>query len=429
MAILDLDDSNKTPAETVVEVNDNRKLYTKGDFKTSTLFNKDHALDTLVNFVDGAKWSIDYFVQIRDINDTLHLPDVNVPATLLKYNRINNLIIYLEGGIDNTNPTDITGAGKINAGFLPNYGDAFKASLPGGREALFYLTEVTKERYNLHEIYNVKFKLYSFLDSNDDALYRDLIFKTQKEYTYNKTFIEDKSAPVILNKDYDNKLELAKTKQDIIDYYFKVMVNDNKNMVSVPTKTGSYLDKFINNFIFKLVDSNEVRNISNISRLDYSSEINYTVLDALINRDKSMIKLATKDIGYKGVVANGSYATDRSLIYLNINYVADKVDNSTRVTIDVIDNLYTRDANYTDNTSNISTNYIFGDSFYNLDRADCNLFEKCIIDYLNGSLVAMSDLKILTDSYMYWDVIDQFYKLPILLLLIQDQINNTFSPI
>lgn len=431
MAILNLDDTNKTPSETVVEVNNNQLLYNKGDFETSILFNKDHALDTLINYIDGAKWSVDYFVQIRDLNDPPHLPDVNVPATVLKYNRINNLIIYLESDIENTTPTEMTGSGKINAGFLPYYGDAFIASMPGGIEAIFYLTEVTKERYNMHDIYDVKFKLYSFIGSNhDDVLYKDLIFKVQKTYTYNKTFIEDKSAPIILNKDYDDKLVLTKTKKDIIDYYFKVMVNGNKNIISAPTKTGIYFDKFINDFIFKFIDSHEVPKVANLSRFSYETGIKYTILDALINRDINMVKLTTRNIGYVIVTRTGTYPTDRSLIYLNINYIANILDSSnTNISLDLIDPIYTAPATYVDNVSNKDNNYIFSTNFYNQDREACNLFEKCVLDYLNGKLILMSDLKIFTDNYMYWDLKDQFYKIPILLLLLQDQINNIFSPV
>jgi len=429
MPILDLDDSNKTPAEQVVIPEDNkRKLYTDADFKTSTLFNKDHELDTIVRFISGSKWEVDYFMQLRDVNDSLSMPDVNIPATLLKYNRINNLILNLEGGIDQSDPDNITGSCKINAGFLPNYGDVFIAPLAGGREAIFVITEVTKQRYNLHEIYDVNFKLFEFLDRNS-SLYRDLIFKTVREYTYDKNFIPDKGSPIILNQDYAKKLDLVNVKKDIIEFYFKMMVNSNKNLIMVPTNTGVYLDMFINEFMFKIIDTTDIPSGIKVSRLTYNNKVRFSVLDAILERDKTKIKLANKNIGFINTPYVGGYPTTRALGYLNIDYIADIYDNSTRVDIDVIDNIYERSNDYEDLVSNDSINYIFSDNFYNLDRANCNLFEQAVMDYLNGSLVEMSVIEKFIDSYLEWDIIDQFYKLPILLVLIKDQIANTYSNI
>lgn len=208
------------------------------------------------------------------------------------------------------------------------------------------------------------------------------------------------------------------------------MVNGNKNIISAPTKTGIYFDKFINDFIFKFIDSHEVPKVANLSRFSYETGIKYTILDALINRDINMVKLTTRNIGYVIVTRTGTYPTDRSLIYLNINYIANILDSSnTNISLDLIDPIYTAPATYVDNVSNKDNNYIFSTNFYNQDREACNLFEKCVLDYLNGKLILMSDLKIFTDNYMYWDLKDQFYKIPILLLLLQDQINNIFSPV
>ena len=429
MPILDLDDSNKTPAEQVViPEDDSRKLYTDADFKTSTLFNKDHELDTIIRFISGSKWEVDYFLQVRDVNDTLSMPDVNIPSTVLKYNRINNLILNLEGGIDQTDPANVTGSCKINAGFLPNYGDTFIAPLAGGREAVFVVTEVTKQRYNLHEIYEVSFKLFEFLD-RDSELYRDLLFKTVREYTYDKNFIPDKGAPIILNQDYAEKLDLVNIKKDIIEYYFKLMVNSNKNLIMVPTNTGVYLDMFINEFMFKIIDTTDIPPTVKVSRLTYNHNVRFNVLDAILERDKAKVKLANKNIGFINTPYIGGYPTTRALGYLNIDYIVDIFDESTRVDIDVINNFFTRDDDYVDVVSNDTTNYIFSDEFYALDRTNCKLFEQAVIDYLNGSLIEMDVLKGFIESYQQWDILDQFYKLPILLVMIKDQIANTYSNI
>lgn len=426
MPILDLNDENKTPTEQIVLPEDGRVLYTDTDLKTSTLFNKDHDIETIVRYISGSKWEVSYFLQLIDVNDQLHIPDVNVPNTLLKYNRINNLILYLESGLDQTNPQDLSGTCKINAGFLPNYGDAFIATLIGGREALFYITEVKKQRYSLNEIYEVEFKLLEFLDV-DSVLYRDLIYKTVREYSYDKNFLYDNSAPILLNQDYKKKLDLKEVRSDLIHYYFTTMVNGNKNIISPPVNSGVWLDTFITDFIFNIVDITEVPSVGKISRISYQGDVKYNILTAIIERDANMLRLIEKDIGFRTVPYFNGYPTVRALGYLNIEYVVDKVDDLTRVDIDIATNERVKPSDYVDYVSNTDNTYIFSNNFYSLNRSNCNLFEQCILDYINGSLISMDNLELLIKDYMLWDYIDQFYKIPILIVLIQDHIKNSYS--
>ena len=427
MAIVDLDDENKTPAEATVVKDTQRKLYTNEDFKTSTLFNKDHELDTIVKYIEGNKWTIDYFLQIRDINDEALLPDPNVPATTLKYNRINNLIITLSGGIDQTDPTNVVGAGIINAGYLPNYGDPFIATLTGGREAIFTIMKVEKKRYNLHESYNVEIKLFAFLDK-DSVLYRDLITKTIREYTYDTDYLMDKSSPIILNKDYAEKMDLKKTRQEILNFYFKLMVDTRKNVIMPSTNTGLYLDTLLTDFIFKTINSNEITGSEKISRMTYDTDTINTIYDALITRDISMLKTCDTDVGFTRVQSQGIHATNRTLAYLGVTHIVD-VCNGRCEPIDISGNQYDKPVDLVEPIKIHDDKYIFSNSFYTMDRVNCGPMETAVLDYLGGSLVEMSELKKLTDNYVYWDLIDQFYLLPILLLLIRDHTNSTFSNI
>jgi len=427
MPIVDLDDENKTPAEAVVVNDEQRKLYTDEDFKTSILFNKDHELDTIVRYIEGNKWTIDYFLQIRDINDTALLPDPNVPATTLKYNRINNLVITLSGSIDQTDPNEVIGNGVINAGFLPNYGDPFIATLTGGREAIFTIMKVTKKRYNLHESYDVEFKLFAFLDK-DSLLYRDIVTKTIRKYTYDNDYLMDKSSPIILNKDYADKLDLKKTRQEILNFYFKIMVDPRKNIIIPETNTGTYLDTLLTDFIFKTVMTNEVKNMDKISRMTFETDTVHTVFDVILNRSIKMLKTCDTDIGFIRVQSQGIHATNRTLAYLGVTYIVDRYVSDPD-NIDIVMNHYDKPADLVEPIRTKDANYIFSNAFYNQDRVNCGPMETAVLDYLGGNLVEMSELKKLIDNYVYWDLIDQYYLLPILLILIKDHTTSTFSNI
>ena len=123
MAILDINDEHIIDETVVPKDIPERPFVTQEQLQTSTIFNKDQSLDTIIQYIRGSKWGVSYFLQIKGINETIQLPDINVPVTVQKYHRINNLDLILQTAISQDNIENITGEAIVNAGFLPNVND------------------------------------------------------------------------------------------------------------------------------------------------------------------------------------------------------------------------------------------------------------------------------------------------------------------
>ena len=82
MAILDLNKRNVI-AESRPENIENRKYITQEELGTSTLFSKDHSLDHISQYISGMKWTVTYFLQLRNMNDELVQLDPRIAATIL----------------------------------------------------------------------------------------------------------------------------------------------------------------------------------------------------------------------------------------------------------------------------------------------------------------------------------------------------------
>jgi len=395
---------------------------------TSTIFNKDQDITTIAQYVSGQKWTVDYFLQVRGLNEAPIAPDINVPATRLKYNRINKLILYLQTAISQDNPNNITGDAIINAGVIPSYGDVILATLTGGREALFIITAVEKKTYNLHEAYNITFKLNVFLDKNS-VFYRDLVYKTLKEYYYDKDHLLDYSAPVILAQEYKKKLSLKTMPDKVVDHYFKYMINLEKNVIALPTTSSIYVDTLLNDFIFKIINRDTVYSMFKIAdfEIDLSQTIKTTVWDAIIYQDINMLKECNKDIGFIYSPTVTANVTLRQASYLGINFITNDLaggapdtplikDIKTPTTTVIQQPILIRD-----------NNYVFSNAFYIQDITNCGILEKALLQYLRGEIVDASQLDIMIQEYMYWDTIDQYYLLPVLLVLIKESIQYTYT--
>lgn len=419
-------------ATTVVDpVLPDRKLHNDADLKTSVLFNKDNDLVSIIRYVDGNKWTVAYFQQIREINTEPRQPDINIPPSELSYNRINSLDIYLDGGIEQNDANDITGTATINAGFMPSIGDPFIATLSGGREAIFTITSYSKKIYSLHDTYIVEFKLYMFLDRNGE-FYRDLLLKTMKEYHYDKDHILDKGTPIILSSDYKNKLDLKQTRLNLIKYYFNRFYDTEKSVIKLPTVvsvSSTYLDTLLIDFIYKTIGYTDYPHACKLTRYDIGYITDNSIYDLLLNRDIDNLPFVNKALGYKLADYTASMPVARHIRWLGVNYIVDNVTQDNEVTMDdkVLENTVT--GIYTPPLGDEKGGYIFSSYFYNNDVDNCGIVEKILLQYLRKEAVDVDMLNTVVSEYRYWNNVEQFYLIPIVVLVMQDMLNNTYSPL
>jgi len=399
---------------------------TQQELQTSVLFNKEVGLEHITQYVTGGKWEVDYFLQVRGINDDPKMPDPNVGNETLKYNRINKLLLNLQSELVQGNVDTITGEAIINSGFVPSYGDAFKAIMTGGQEAIFVIMTVDKNTYNNHDAYLVTFKLFSFLHT-DAVTYNDLVYKTLKEYVYDKEHLLDYSAPIILAQDYIKKVELKKQPAILIDYYLKLVINRENYVIALPTLSSIYVDTLLNGFFFKLVNISDSLDLIKLNRLDFTpnEKITYTVWDAILNRDANMLDIVDQDIGFKFTPIVNASPIIREIGYLDINFVVNKLFGADPLIPATIENTLVKA--HTDPLGKDLNSYVFSDSFYNRERETCGLLEKSLLTYIEGGRVLEADLTTMLNEYKYWTITEQYYLIPILLLLVKDSINFTYT--
>lgn len=425
MPILNLDDEKPATGSNASTLHN---YVPKEEVKAGSIFNKDTDITDIIQYVEGSKWEVDYFIQIRDVNDEPILPDVNVSNTVLKYNRINRLLLVVQDELNNANPNDpISGTAIINSGIVPNYGDVFKVTLLGGREALFIVNSVGKKIYDVHEVYNISYTLQVFLDT-DTVMYNDLVYKTIKEYIYDKDYISDMSSPIILASDYVKKMDLKSYPRKILNYYLNTFLNKDLNVLSLPTESSVYVDTLLNDFLFKIVNHDDHSDIIKINRVEYTNpRLKDTVWDVILDRDIDALSYTEKDLGFKYTPSTSSNPNARHIGYLGVNFIVDMLFGSPALNVDVIENPK-YDANHVKLIGDDKNGYIFSDSFYNNITTD-GLIEEALLNYINGDLITDDIITPLLDSYTKWSRIEQFYFIPLLLIFITDKVRNTYKSI
>lgn len=419
-----LEDNSGNPSVPNIQTTHNFK--TNAEMDLSIVNNRDQLLENMVGNIKGMIWTVDYFLQIVGINDETSVPDKNKPNTIQKYNRINKLELYVQTPITQVeNISDLTGEAIINSGFLPNVGDPFLAELTGGRQAIFTLKTVVIKTYNLRNVYDVTFEFFTFLDNDNIDKYNDILYKVVKEYVYDRECLLDFSAPVILASDYKKKVDLKKLFKTITDYYCDKFIDKDKRLLRLPTRYSVYYDSYITNFIFKILDTDSNPELMKLNRYE-NNLLNpeRTIWDVIVERNLDLLKVVTPNLWYK-LTFNNQNPIVRDLNYLGVNFVLEKSDTKTDLDItEVRRTIPTTVIDPTIETDNLY--YVLSEHFYKLDTTNCTVFERLVIHYLKGEIVNYNELEDSLDNYYNWETADQFYCIPILLVLIKDVMNKTF---
>ena len=422
MPILQVNNPPGTPSNAPNPSGDYR---TQAELKTSTIFNKELSVSKIAHQVSGMPWTIDYFNQILNVNSQPLAPDINIPETTLKYNRIEKLDIYLDSGLPASNVVDITGSGTINAGFVPFIGDAFIATLAGGRIGIFVLTTVTKEYYNTHDIYKVDFKLTYFADISV-AMYNDLIHKVARTYVYDKNAIDTFSNPIILASEYKKKLDISLLPNEIVNYYLDTFLDPETKTFRLPTVGSRYVDQLINNFMFSILSVHDFPKMSNMARLKHIDGV-VSIWDALLKRDIKLLDVC--NIGLTYAIADIGYSLSTKLIsYLGIEFAITDRPNMAILTPSMKTNPLASRKVVTSPISNPDGKYILSSNFYNQTPGTIYTdMETLVIEYLRGEIPNVALLDNVIADYKYWTYEDQYMILPMLLIVIKSLMNNTYS--
>ena len=428
MPIFQDEDDETLEAQTtgtgLVYVQTQHDFRTNEDMNISLVTNKDQKLEYMLSNLKGSKWSVDYFLNIATMNDNLQPPDVNISPTVQKYNRIDKLELLVQTAIEQSgNLEDIRGDAILNCGFLPHKNDVFLAELTGGRQALFLIETIEVKSYNLRDAYFISYSLFSLLDNDNVEKYNDLVYKTVSQYVYDKDHLLDYSVPVILATDYKKKLNLKNELNTIYKYYCRQFIDSETKLFLLPTSSSKYYDSFISDFLFRVLDITLIPELLSVSRLhDNFVKEDLSLWEAIVNRDISMIPLVNKTLWYR-VVMNSSNAILRNLGYLGVNFLLDNVDN----------NLLQPDYKTVDSgdikqpvTHTTNRCYVLSERFYNLDKVNSTDFERLVINYLEGNILDIKAVEQAITDYPKWSYENQFYCLPLLMVLIRDSINNTF---
>lgn len=410
------------------------------DMGTNILTEKTTQQNTVINYLRGYQWKVDYFNNLSGVNDEVNSVSEVLDDSIQKYNRFKDLIIYLDSPLPPGDLTELTTNGTINAFIVPKINDHFKAVMLDNRIGIFTVTEVKNLTYQSHEVYDITFKFLQFEDS-DYTLSQNLEDKSVGKYVYDENHVSDNGAPVILEEDLKKKISFRTEMSKIINLYFSLFT-DKETLFLNPFGRNPdrhldllLVDNLLNNFIIKTIDMNVYERKNKMKDFDYTQnpELFRTIWDALIERDSDYLFSIQPNLTWTCIEKTWATPASRNLSYLGVNGVVDIITiDEVKRQVTNKDKLFQRpkcpeglNVNYPLLLEDDKLEYyVFDRCFYNENLTKMTPFQHIVKRFLIGEKISTDELEEYVNHWRYWSKYEQYYIIPILLLLMKSCLLN-----
>lgn len=428
---------------------------------TFTTLYPEATISSLLKYVEGYPWTVNYYGQILNVNNTLENFDINTPNLTQPYYSVTGLIIQVSTPLtsnydQNRGITTINGTGIVPYKIIPNIGDIFLAKVDNGEDAIFIINSVTRKTHRKDTLYEVEYNLYSYTSSNINLI-PTIESRVQDRYFFNNDtdfFNRDVLIKPTVKEAIDRLKSFISLSQE---HYFSAFAQKEVGGIVIPGINSKIYDPLLVDFISRIVDYSL---LSDIPFYKYSHNNNKyinqkSIFDLLLNRNFSYLSTINSKFSFISSVDIPGRARLGTMFFAGINYTLFPVNPNTTSdltetayinppfisTIKTSNNYYIPSPDITiqsKNNNNVYTksvlhelfvndSYVVSDNFYeyilnNNTYNNISYIELLIYKYLKGEAIAKEDLAITVESYLKWSPLHQLYLLPVLWLIVKANI-------
>ncbi len=408
---------------------------------------------TLLAYITGASWTVDYYGQVVGEHNDLREVDPGQPGTFQQYHKTVGMELRVESALTNTYDdtngiTTVTGSAMVYPFLVPNNMDHFVADAGDTQKAIFRVTQIDRKSFNRDSIYRIDYELVGFVN-NHQQMFEDLESKVIRSFTFSKDRLIEGLSPTIRTEEYTKVINLKALYQDLIKYYFKNFYSQQYGTLIIPGQDNAYYDPFVASYVMSIVDTfdaPEIRMVRPIpvDKEPYLSQPQFWEL--LHNKDYTGKMYSNNEMGLVNKKLFNRNSFVQGLAFSTIDYVVypSTVDSSAfvgcfpeqkimsleelqsttgqnNVNFPLAENVYvTAQKSYPIIHEVLFDNkYVLSNNFYS-EGSDQSALEVLVKDYMKGNTIDLKMLYAVTDTYRKWKRLEQFYYGPILMTLVRE---------
>ncbi len=413
--------------------------------------------ESLLSYVNGMRWTVDYYTQVLGDSLNVQMLDSTQPSLYQQYHLIKNLILLVDQPLTSTQDTVnnrmiVTGSAFVTPNIIPNVGDVFIASTGNGDLGLFNVTSSVRKTYMSNSVFEIEYTYLELIGESSER-YQSLQSKII-ETSYMDRIYENNNRPTLIaSQDYQNVMNYQQQLYELNHLFFKSFFNLSFNALLLPGQEPStILDYFIATAMRKITNTDDAPNVEKLNIPNIGGEpylTQPTIWDAMLAQDINILKVANQQMAPADIYQfNGNpylesakysfidyiiypVGPDESLFGMNPEYPKGLSPLQLRDSLIVLNGsqINTINNSYTAVNTTIpliystiqDSYYVLSNNFYNpSSTTQMSVLEILVTQYLNRQAINTDMLNALLANYLGWTRLDQFYFIPLLIFLIKN---------
>lgn len=410
-------------------------------------------LSTIAQYAEGAPMHVDWVSRILTPEMALTGYDPASSPIIDQYKRYNNVIIKLQGSLSTsyseaTGRWTITGSALVHPSLNANKGDLFFADALQGRMGVYEVTKSVLRSPFAESMNEINFTLKFYDGEDDQRAINDLNTKIKAVYFFHHDYARFGINPIVTEAKFEALLRLVDLQRIMVDDFARWFYSMESGSIEVPMFEATY-DPFADKFLRLAADTSQHTLLANARLMTVAQDPNrhdLTLWDVLERRDIGSLRYARKLTGIVSVDSFYRLPISRSLRFSRFRkifypspldtkqfllgfsvpffgFTDDRGETSktlptttlpTGVVLQPIKNVH--EAGY----------YVFSKAFWEPGLKDeedqfvpLSLLEKLTHDYLQGEALDPTSLLWLARQYTDWPMLERYYYMPILMLLMR----------
>jgi hypothetical protein len=427
------------------------------DYQGVVTGDESYPISTLISYVQGAPWTVEYYSQLLGKHNNLRDFDPASNNPYQQYVLVKDLELRVSSALSEsynseTGVMKVSGAATLPMCVVPNVGDVFTATIDSGDVGIFRITNVERKSFNRQSIYHVEYDISNSVSQHPEW-FDAIVQKVQRTYYFHKDRLVDGLEALVTptqNEDIRNARDFL---NKIVPIYFKTFFNKQYGTLVLPYQENSYYDPFLVRFLLKICGSfeaPEIRLIHNLS-IQFDPYLSQpTIWDALLEHNKDILELANKKMAFVTPQIFFRNPLVESARYQRMTYMLYPYDPDTSVRLDIqlppadaldqtlvpttghhgiLDLAYNQ---YVTQNAIIpiipqlfqDRYYVLSPAFYNDAATGKSLIETMVSEYFQNHSLDINKLLVIANRWTSWSRMEQFYFLPVLMLLLRNTLGG-----
>ncbi len=407
---------------------------------------------SLLKYVEGSPWTVNYYSQIHDRDNATYSQDPGQNPLYQQYKKIERLELRVSNALTSQQDPDskgfsVKGSAHLPLAIIPNEGDMFVADVGDGREGVFQIDNSEKKSIFKESVYFIEYTMLYYADA-ETSRRKDLEDKVVANLHFVKELAQYGQKSIITTDRYNVLREISFQVTKLKKNYFQFFYSNEYSTLVVPDQEQLTYDPHVVKTLMKIMNTQDVHEFKRMRALNIEDD-NYlklpVVLEALVNRDLDLLYICEQQYGTISTRIFNRDPMTESIFYSGFEKIIyphprnDIVDQRwSRSLKGSADGKLVEGSTLAGNTSILLENNVVRNHenkpvvlIHPVTKDDYYIFSKAFYDETDG----MSLLEVLAFNYLQreankpelvlhlmkncwkWGSLERFYYIPVLLIL------------